>query len=105
MSYFNQISKSNNKLAKDIKSLFIAEVPKELTILNEAIERKDYKTIRHASLKLKSSLSFVGLNNAMPLVNTIEEKSVSEADIDYIRETYVSVKSVCDNAIQELESA
>ena len=101
MSYFYQISKSNNRLAKDIKNLFVSEVPKELVLLNEAIERKDYQTIRSASVRLKSSLSFVGLNSE--LVKTIEEKSASGADIEHITEMFANVKSVCDNAIQELE--
>ena len=103
MNYFKQISKSNNPLAKDIKSLFVSEVPKELLLLNEAIERKDYETISSASSKLKSSLSFVGLSNIMPLVKTIEEKSASRADIAHITEMFANVKLVCDSAVLEFE--
>lgn len=100
MDYFNQISRSNNKIARDIKSLFLSEVPKELTLLGEAIQRKDYKTIRTATIRLRSSLSFVGLDDVMPLIKTIEEKSASEADIEHITRMFTSVKSVCDVAIQ-----
>ena len=73
LPYFNQISKGKHKLANDIKQLFVSEVPKELTLLHEAIEKKDYENIKELSFKLKSSVSIVGLDNLTPLLNTIEE--------------------------------
>ena len=102
-SYIQQISRVNKRLSQDIKQFFISEVPKELLLLQLALQNKDIVAIKSASLKLKSSISFVGFDNLKPLFNTIEERIDSKIDLEKIDETFYSVKSACTFAIQELK--
>ena len=71
--------------------------------LEKSILAKDYSAIRSISHKMKTSVGFIGINQLLPELSTIEKMAINEGDINNIQSKFTHVKTICHQAAIELK--
>jgi HPt (histidine-containing phosphotransfer) domain-containing protein len=103
LDYLKQISNGSNEFVYQMITVFVEEIPIELSNIDKAMASKDYKTVRAVAHKMKPSYSFMGVKELETLVNTLEEYSGSETNLELLPGLVERIKSVTEEVIKELE--
>jgi signal transduction histidine kinase/CheY-like chemotaxis protein/HPt (histidine-containing phosphotransfer) domain-containing protein len=104
LNYLHQLSGNDKNFEKEILSQFLAQVPTELTQLEQSIKEKDFDTIRRTAHSLKSTVGYVGLAEELhPYLEQIEKDAVMQKG-EHFERNYNHVKSTCDLAVNEVKS-
>lgn len=82
--------------------LFLEEVPKDLSIMNEAVTKTDYSTIKGCAHKLKSTISLMGIHDLMPVVEEMEVLGKAKENIERIKILNQSLNRLCEKAMDEM---
>jgi CheY-like chemotaxis protein len=103
--YLKSISEGDEKFVEDVLGIFIAEVPKDLDLLGQAINRRDYVPISQVAHKLVSSLSLVGLGDTLAgSLREIEGLAKQKENISEIKDLYTYVNSISVSAIDHAKT-
>lgn len=97
------ISDNDVEFAKQIVTLFLEEVPVEVTNIRDGLEDKDYQKVYHAAHKIKPTLDLLGMNIAYEDVVAVENWSRSEGKRKEIKDTVKSLKEYISKTIKELK--
>jgi HPt (histidine-containing phosphotransfer) domain-containing protein len=100
--YLTEMMGNKKSLVKEIIDAYILQVPDELGELNAAVERADYPTIKKLAHTIKSSVSIMGMNIAVPILQDMENLGASLTDINRINELNGSLKLICKQAMNEI---
>jgi response regulator RpfG family c-di-GMP phosphodiesterase len=104
LSFLKKQTKNNNDFILEMISIFKKENPKEIIALENAIKEKNFLSVYKKAHTLRNSISFFGLNKFLDKeLISIEKLSRSNMHMDKIAEQFLKVKSVCAQAIAELE--
>jgi HPt (histidine-containing phosphotransfer) domain-containing protein len=104
LDYLNELSNGNPKFVKDMIALFLTEIPQELRVIEEAISKEEYETVRQAAHKLKSTIPFVGLEkHVRSEVLEMEKLGAEKKDIARIEALFRKIKRTCEKAAEELQ--
>lgn len=101
--HLNTLSRGNKAFIKEIIDIFLEQNPNELVELEKSILAKDYSAIRSISHKMKTSVGFIGINQLLPELSTIEKMAINEGDINNIQSKFTHVKTICHQATIELK--
>ena len=103
LSYLSDTMGGNKKLIKEIIDVFLKQSPQELSALNDAVEKKDYTTIRSVSHTMKSSTSIMGISPLISILKEMEDLSTSNTNIEKIILLNNELNSICTQAIEEVQ--
>lgn len=102
LNYLRELSMGDTGFENTIIRQFIIQVPVELTALHQAIESGDAQQIKSLAHGMKSSVSYLGLNDRLhPLLHRIEIEAVNGSRNPHFREDFEEVKRVCEQAVDE----
>lgn len=105
LNYLNEISKGDANFIKEMISIFLTESPQEITNLEKAITETNFEKIRAISHHMKSTVPFIGLDLLIGQeLAQIENLSIEKKDIQTISTHFIKVKSVFQQAVQELSA-
>ena len=103
LTYVREISYGKEEFVNEMISLFKKDVPKELTILDNAIKDNNFETIRQISHKLKSTIPFVGIDKLIENdLSEMEQLGERQIEIEKIKQLFDKVNNICNQAINEL---
>ena len=106
LNYVNELANGNTEFVSRMIDLFVTENILEVTRLENAIKEADYNAICKTAHKIKSNISFAGLDAAViNELNEIESLSSENENLPRIAELFIIVKEVCIKAIDELTPA
>ena len=104
LAYLSELSGGNKEFEKQILEQFLVQVPDEMEQLEQAIQNRDFETVKQSAHSLKSTVGYVGLSDALhPYLDRIEKDAIKNddnnfsVDLDY-------VKAHCDHAKTEVEN-
>ena len=102
LNYLRELSMGDTGFENTIIRQFIIQVPVELTALHQAIESGDVQQIKSVAHGMKSSVSYLGLNDRLhPLLHRIEIEAVNGSRNPHFKEDFEEVKRVCEQAVDE----
>lgn len=105
LDYLTELSNGSRCFINEMIHLFLLENPKEIQLLEKSIHEKKYESIKQISHKLKSSISFVGLNKIIGKeLKEIETLAENNSKMREIEERFSKVREVCRRAVLELNS-
>jgi HPt (histidine-containing phosphotransfer) domain-containing protein len=78
LDYLREISSDNDAFVNSIISLFLKDLPHSISLINDAIKEKDFKSLKLHAHKLKSSLRALGANNIAEICAAIEAEALAE---------------------------
>ncbi len=105
LTYLKSLPGANDEFVKEMIDIFIEDTPKELDKIAKAIGDQDFAAIKRIAHKLKTSVSFMGLNQIVPLLKEMEAKGIAEQEMNDIINLFSTVEKTCNNAIKELRTA
>ena len=105
LSYLKDLSMGDAAFEQTIIEQFIIQVPEELKALQDAIFKKDMLQIKAVAHGMKSSVSYLGLNERLhPILHRIESGAASNEQDSHFKEDFDEIKAVCEQAIVEAKS-
>lgn len=103
LDYLIEMSKGNKNFLKEMINTFLEENPKEVEVLEKAIQSKNFEDIKQAAHCMQSSIPFVGLDKIIESeVYEIEKLAVQKISLQKISELFSKVKKVCETARNEI---
>lgn len=78
LNYLKEIGKGNDVFVQSVISLFLKDSPKSFSLINEAIQQKDFKSLKLHAHKLKSSLRALGADDMAEICAAIEIEALAE---------------------------
>ena len=102
-TYLIDSMRGKEKIIRDTFDVILRQIPKDLFIINDAIDKSDYETIHEIAHKMKSAISIMGAPALQSLLEQIEDKATAKKDIEYIRELNDRLNSMCSRVLEEVE--
>lgn len=103
LDYLYELSNGKPEFVHEMMNLFIREVPLELDNLQKAITQKDCKLIYAWSHKIKSTISFAGLDMQLkPMLEQLENWAENETSLNNMMGYFFEIRKICETAISEL---
>lgn len=103
LTYITELSRGNKAFIKEIISIFLAENPGEIDILEKAVADNDFELVKTTAHKLKSTIPFLGLDKVVGQdVFEMEDLAAQRSNMPRIKEHLLKVKQACDKAYEEL---
>ncbi|MGL5889819.1 MAG: ATP-binding response regulator [Bacteroidia bacterium] len=104
LAYLNKLSNGDHDFVKKMSRQFITENNQELNELKAALDSDSYAEILHVVHRMRSTISFVGLEaSAGVLISEIEKTPFEATNLPQIKATGEKLITVCRKAIEELE--
>ncbi len=96
------LSDNDPEFVNQIITLFVTEVPQDLTQIKLGIKTKDHKLAYSYAHKIKPSLDLLGMTVAFEEILQIEAWTKAEGKRKEIMDTYDSVESQIEKAVKEI---
>jgi PAS domain S-box-containing protein len=103
LNYLIDIMQGKKDVIKETLDLITKQVPKDLLVINNAVERIDYLAIKQCSHKMKSAVTIVGITGVYSILDEIEILGESQKDIEKIKSLNQELNAICKKAMTELE--
>ncbi len=103
LSKVYEISENDQEFAVQIVSLFLEEVPIEISNIKDAIEEKNYQSTYASSHKIKPTLDLLGMDIAYEENISIMNWAKAEGKRKEIKDTFKSLKRKIDLAVEEIK--
>lgn len=102
LSKVYELSDNDQDFVNDVLTLFVTEVPEDISQIKEGIKKKDHKHAYAYAHKIKPTLDLLGLNVAFEEILQIEAWTKAEGKKKDIVDTFKSVKKQVEDAIKEI---
>lgn len=102
LSKVYELSDNDQDFVNDVLTLFVSEVPEDMSQIKEGIKKKDHKHAYAYAHKIKPTLDLLGLNVAFEEILQIEAWTRAEGKKKDIVDTFKSVKKQVEDAIKEI---
>lgn len=97
------LSDNDPEFVLQIVTLFVTEIPEDLSEIKEGIKKMDHKHAYSYAHKIKPSLDLLGLKMAFEEILQVEAWTKAEGEKKEIKETFKSVKTQIEDAVKELK--
>ncbi|NLR58014.1 response regulator [Chitinophaga polysaccharea] len=102
MHYLHDLSKGNTSFEKNMLEQFIAQLPEELSLLKKAVAAEDIAAIRASAHNLKTTVSFIGLEDHLyPILEPLEKVQENNYHAAVVAGQFNTLKHLCIQAVQE----
>ena len=103
LSKVYNLSDNDPEFVLQIISLFVTDIPDDLTYIEQGILLKDYKMARSYAHKIKPTFDLMGMNQAYEEILQIEAWASREGKRKEINATFESIKIQVEKAIKEIK--
>ncbi|WP_338408123.1 histidine kinase [uncultured Flavobacterium sp.] len=97
------LSDNDPEFVMQIVTLFVTEIPDDLSQIKEGIKNKDHKHAYAFAHKVKPTLDLLGLNVAFEEILQVEAWTKNQGEKKEIKETFKSIKNQVNDAVKELK--
>lgn len=97
------LSDNDEEFVLQIITLFVTEVPQDVSQIKTGIKAKDYKQAYAFAHKIKPTLDLLGMTKAYEEILEIEAWTKREGKRKEIDETFESVENQVDHAVKEIK--
>lgn len=105
LSFLVQQTKNNRAFINEMIAIFKKQNPRDLTKLNTAITKEDFKTIYKTVHSLRNTIGFFGLTPAIGSeLLAMEKLAMAAEDPERIRLLFEKVNVVCKQAVADLRA-
>jgi CheY-like chemotaxis protein len=102
LTYLHELSMGDAEFENAIIRQFIVQIPEELTLLKEAIEKENLTQIKGLAHGMKSSVAYMGLTERLhPYLQRMEAEAVAKPEQPHFMEDFEQVEAICLQALTE----
>lgn len=84
LSYLDELALGSNDFKIEMIESFMKNTPEAVSKMKSAIQSADWNTVGSTAHKLKTSFSFVGMENMVQLSRTLQDLGLASERIDEI---------------------
>lgn len=101
MEYLQQLSRGDKDFEQNMLQQFVTQLPEDLSLLKKAIDEESVTDIRRTAHTIKTTVSFIGLEDRLyPILETLESLEINY-NRDDINGLFNTLKQLCIKALQE----
>ncbi len=104
LSYLTELAEGSEVFIQKMIRAFLLQTPQLIQQMKQGVALNNWQEVRAAAHKMKPSMDFIGIHSLRSVVADIENDAHSEENLDKIPTMVAEVETVCDKAMQELES-
>ena len=97
------LSDNDSEFVNEILTLFVNEVPEDLSQIKEGIKKKDHKHAYAYAHKIKPTLDLLGMTVAFEEILQVEAWTKAEGKKKDIEDTIKSIKDQINDAVKEIK--
>ena len=98
----NEMAEGDDDFIKSVISVFLEEVPQDLSGLEKALESENYEQVYQLAHKIKPNVDLLGMEQTRAAALEIETLGKSEANMAEIRNIFPSLKKDVEQVVAEL---
>ena len=98
-----ELSDNDPEFVTQIITLFVTEVPQDMTQIKLGIKTKDHKLAYSYAHKIKPTLDLLGMTTAFEEILQVEAWTKREGKRKEIKEIFDSVESQVEKAVKEIK--
>lgn len=98
-----EISGGSQEFINEMIKLFISQAETTITGFNQAIDQKDYATIRNLAHQIKPSIDNIKITTLMPVIREVERLAESESTSENLDANIGTINSELEIVIQQLQ--
>ena len=102
LEHLNEYAGGDLEFATSMMAVFLEDVPTYLEQLEVSVGAEDWEAFKKAAHALKSSISFMGMNNLMGLINDIEQMDIKATEQQIVDGFYEYIRQSCEVAMEEV---
>ena len=102
LTYLKEVVENNESSVRSIIDLFVKQMPEEILLIEKAIEEQDYNAIKGVSHKLKSSVTILGVEELLKVLNALEENAAEQKDLSEIQELFLQLRELSNKVLEEI---
>ncbi len=104
LNYFHTLTEDDRDLKIKMIRIMLDETPDEVHKLQNFLEEKNWDGVRAVAHKMKSSMQFLGLDEALELVKSIEQIAKEKTMIHFLPDKIQRIEDICRLAMLQLEA-
>lgn len=98
----NEMAEGDEDFVNSVVSVFLEEVPEDLTALENAIAQRNYEQVYKLAHKIKPNVDLLGMEQTRATALEIETLGKSEGNMDEIESKFPLLKRDVQQVIAEL---
>lgn len=103
MSYLEELALGSNEFKIEMIESFVKSTPESITKMKDAMSIGDWKTLGAQAHKMKTSFSFVGMENMVQLSKKLQDMGLAEENVADIPEMVAELEDTYTKAEVELK--
>jgi CheY-like chemotaxis protein len=104
MQFLRQFTGGNADKMNKYIGMFLENGPRLLRNVEQALETKDYASLKISAHSLKPQLSYMGVKEDVSHIFLIEQTAGESAHFERLPELVTNLKRICEKAFEELKS-
>ena len=104
MAFLKQFAGNNPEKMQKYVGMFLENGPRLLKNIQEALEEKDYASLKIAAHSMKPQLSYMGVKEDVSNIFLIEQTAGEPAHFDRLPKLVHHLQRVCAKAFEELNN-
>ena len=103
LEYLKEACYNDKSFMVEMMEVFIKTIPNSLIEIKSAIAQKDWDRVNRAAHKIKPSMSFMGIQSALTIIQSIEHNARNETDTEAIGEKFMEFQEICTTVCSEFK--
>lgn len=103
LSYFEKFADGDKSFIKEMMKMFIKETPEIISQLNHLYKNQNWQELKILAHKFSPRLSYIGMDETMNIVSTLEKYALNEDLRKKIPELLKIINTDCKIVLEELE--
>jgi len=104
LDYLRTFSGGDAKFIREMIDTFLAQTPKDLAAINQALSKKDWAGIGSTAHSLKTSTRFMGMAKTSEMLKTVELSGKEKKKLNSIPQLIKQIETSCQKAYKELKA-
>jgi PAS domain S-box-containing protein len=103
LDYLTDIMSGKKELIKETIDIFLQQASEDLPIINEAVNKTDYLTVKKFAHRMKSTITMMGISSLTPVLEEMEVLGKAENDIERIKTLNKTLNATFAQALDEIK--
>ena len=104
LKQLEELSDGSKDFILEIISVFLSEIPEQVTMLLNAFNKNDFDELTRIAHKLKPSIDLLEINSITKDIRIIEDYSKSGININQLYNVIVNIQTTLNETSNELKS-
>jgi PAS domain S-box-containing protein len=103
LDYLTDIMSGKKDLIRETIEIFVKQAAEDLPIINEAVDKSDFLTVKRFAHRMKSTITMMGINSLTQVLDEMETLGKEQSNMDRIKDLNKKLNSTYSQALEEIK--